>query len=102
MVATVSGMAAYFIVNAHITDPEGLERYLGSVGPTLEGHDVKILAATNDATPVEGTPVGERAVILEFPDRDAALAWYNSDVYQEIVGLRLAATEGFAILADGR
>jgi len=101
VLATVTSMAAYFIVNAHITDPEGLERYLASVGPSLEGHDVKILAATNDATPIEGTPAGERAVILEFPDRDAVLAWYNSDVYQEVVGLRLAATEGFAILADG-
>ena len=95
-------MAAYFIANARITDPEGLDRYLAAVGPSLEGRDVKVLAATNDATTIEGTPAGERAVILEFPDRDAALAWYNSDVYQEVVGMRLAATEGFAIVIDGR
>lgn len=95
-------MAAYFIVNAHVTNPAGLERYLAAVGASFEGHDIKVLAATNEATAIEGTPVGERAVVLEFPDRDAALAWYNSDVYQEVVGLRLAATEGFAILADGR
>jgi uncharacterized protein (DUF1330 family) len=101
-VATVTWMAAYFIVNARITDPEGLDRYLGAVGPSLEGRDVKILAATNDATTIEGTPAGERAVVLEFPDRTAALDWYNSDVYQEVVGMRLAATDGFAILVDGR
>ena len=51
----VTGMATYFIVNAHITDPEGLERYLASVGPSLEGRDLKYLVATNDATPIEGT-----------------------------------------------
>ena len=33
IIVTVTGMAAYFIVNARITDPEGLERYLAAVGP---------------------------------------------------------------------
>jgi uncharacterized protein (DUF1330 family) len=95
-------MAAYFIVNAHITDPDGLARYRAAVQPSFEGRDVKVLVSTNDATTIEGTPAGERAVVLEFPDRAAALDWYHSDVYQEIVGMRLAATEGFAILVDGR
>ena len=71
-------------------------------GPRFEGRDVKILVSTNEATTIEGTPAGERAVVLEFPDRDAALDWYHSDVYQEVVGMRLAATEGFAIVVDGR
>ena len=95
-------MAAYFIVNAHITDPDGLARYRAAVQPSFEGHDVKVLVSTNDATVIEGTPAGERAVVLEFPDREAVLAWYNSDVYQEVIGLRLASTDGFAIVVDGR
>jgi uncharacterized protein (DUF1330 family) len=95
-------MAAYFIVNARITDPDGLARYRAAVQPSFEGRDVKFLVSTNDATTIEGTPAGERAVLLEFPDRAAALDWYHSDAYQEIVGMRLAATEGFAILVDGR
>ena len=95
-------MAAYFIVNARITDPDGLARYRAAVGPSFEGRDVKVLVSTNDATTIEGTPAGERAVVLEFPDRAAALDWYHSDVYQEVVGMRLASTEGFAILVDGR
>jgi uncharacterized protein (DUF1330 family) len=95
-------MAAYFIVNARVTDPEGLARYRAAVQPSFEGRDVKVLVSTNDATTIEGTPAGERAVVLEFPDRDAALAWYNSDAYQEVVGMRLAATDGFAIIVDGR
>ena len=94
-------MAAYFIVNACITDPDGLDRYRAAVGPSFEGRDVKVLVSTNDATTIEGT-AGERAVVLEFPDRAAALDWYHSDDYQEVVGMRLAATEGFAILVDGR
>jgi uncharacterized protein (DUF1330 family) len=95
-------MAAYFIVNARITDPEGLARYRAAVQPSFEGRDIKVLVSTNEATTIEGTPAGERAVVLEFPDREAAFAWYNSDVYQEIVEMRLASTDGFAIIVDGR
>jgi uncharacterized protein (DUF1330 family) len=95
-------MSAYFIVNARVTDPDGLARYRASVGPSFEGRDVKVLVSTNDATTIEGTPAGERAVVLEFPDRAATLDWYHSDVYQEVVGMRRASTEGFAILVDGR
>ena len=94
-------MAAYFIVNARITDPEGLARYRAAVQPSFTGREVKVLVSTDDATTIEGTPAGERAVVLEFPDRAAALDWYHSDVYQEVIGMRLAATEGFAIV-DGR
>jgi uncharacterized protein (DUF1330 family) len=95
-------MAAYFIVNARISDPEGLARYRAAVKPSFAGRDVKVLVSTDDATTIEGTPAGERAVVLEFPDRAAALDWYHSDTYQEVLGMRLAATEGFAILVDGR
>jgi uncharacterized protein (DUF1330 family) len=95
-------MAAYFIVNARITDPEGLARYRAAVQPSFEGRQVKVLVSTDDATTIEGTPAGERAVVLEFPDRAAALDWYHSDTYQEVLGMRLAATDGFAILVDGR
>ncbi len=36
-----------------------------------------------------------------FDSRDAAMAWYNSPAYQEVLPLRLAATEGFGMLVDG-
>jgi uncharacterized protein (DUF1330 family) len=98
----VNPVAAYFIVNARITDPEGLARYRAAVQPSFAGRDVKVLVSTNDVMTIEGTPAGERAVVLEFPDRDAALDWYHSDTYQEVIGMRLAATDGFAILVDGR
>ena len=39
---------------------------------------------------------------MKFDSRDAALAWYNSPAYQEVLSLRLDATEGFAVLVDGR
>jgi uncharacterized protein (DUF1330 family) len=94
-------MPSYLIVNATVTDPAGLDNYTAVVGPTLAGHNVKILVSTNDAMVMEGD-AGERAVLLEFPTRKEALAWYNSPEYQAVVGLRLASTSGVAVIADGR
>jgi uncharacterized protein (DUF1330 family) len=97
-----AAMTVYFVVNSTITDPEGVDAYLAGVGPTLAGHDVQVLAAANDAETIEGVPAGPRLVILAFPDRDAFRAWYDSPAYQSVVGLRLAATSGFGVLAPGR
>jgi len=69
-------------------------------GATLGGHAVKPIVATNESTILEGDG-GERTVVLEFPDRDAALAWYQSPAYQAVIDKRLNSTKGFLTLVDG-
>jgi uncharacterized protein (DUF1330 family) len=89
------------IVNCRITDPVRLAEYRAAVGGTFEGHQVEMLAATNDATVIEGEPVGTRVVLMRFPDRQAARAWYESDAYRQVIDLRLTSTEGSVLLVDG-
>lgn len=93
-------MSCYLIVTAKITDPEGVTNYTKAVGPTLAGFNFKVLVATNDATPLEGN-AGTRSVVMEFPDRAEAERWYHSPAYQEVIGIRLAATDGVAVFAEG-
>ena len=95
-------MPTYLIVNASVTDQDMLNAYRAAVPPTLQGHDVVVRASTNEAETIEGEPKGSRVVVLEFPDRDAFDAWYQSPAYQEIIGLRLGSTDGFAVLVEGR
>jgi uncharacterized protein (DUF1330 family) len=95
-------MSTYFIVNAAVTDPDLLATYRAATKATFEGHDVQLLVSTNDADVIEGTPVGRRVVVLKFRDEQAFQDWYQSPKYQDIVGMRLSSTEGFALLADGR
>jgi len=95
-------MSTYLIVNATITDQELLDAYRAAVGPTLAGREAKVLISTNDAQTIEGEPAGPRVVVMEFPDEDAFHAWYDSPAYQEVIGLRLKSTNGFAVLAPGR
>lgn len=93
-------MPAYFVVNADVTDPDLLARYRAAAGATFEGHDVRLLVSTNEAEVIEGEPIGRRVVVLEFPDRAAFQAWYDSPAYQEILGMRLDSTNGVALLAE--
>jgi uncharacterized protein (DUF1330 family) len=48
---------------------------------------------------VEGEP-SKSMVVLKFADRDAAMAWYNSDEYQAVVNLRRDNSEGSMVLVD--
>jgi uncharacterized protein (DUF1330 family) len=93
-------MSVYFIVNSTITDPAKLDEYVAAAGATLGGHEMTLRVVSNEAETIEGQPAGERIVIIEFPDREAFRGWYDSPAYQAIIGLRMASTRGFAILAD--
>ena len=43
----------------------------------------------------------QRLVIIEFPSRTQAHAWYKSDSYQEILALRTDNSRSDVILVDG-
>lgn len=94
-------MSVYFIVNSTITDPAKLDEYVAAAGATLAGMDLTLRVAANDAETIEGKAAGARVVVIEFPDRDAFHAWYDSPAYQAIIGMRFASTEGFAVLVEG-
>jgi uncharacterized protein (DUF1330 family) len=95
-------MSVYFIVNASVTNEDSLSEYLSAVGATLENRDFEVLVSTRAAETIEGEPAGSRVVVMRFPDRDSFREWYDSPEYQAIIGLRLEATDGFALLTDGR
>ncbi len=50
--------------------------------------------------PAEGDWTGE-VVLVEFPDGDAATAWYASPAYQEILPLRTEHSTSMAALLEG-
>ena len=94
-------MSALFIAISKITDRDKLNEYLAGAPASMAGHQIEVLAFDENAKTVEGTAPGSRIVVLRFPDRAAAMAWYDSPAYQAVVQLRLDGTEGFATLCDG-
>ena len=93
-------MKALCIVYTNVDDWEGFDRYRSQVVPTLEPYGAKFLVRGGAFTTVEGEMPFERIVVLEFPLRDAAEAWYQSDVYQPVLAIRLAATRCQFVIVD--
>jgi len=93
-------MAAYFIAQYVVKDPALYGEYQQGAGPTIAASGAELISFDIAAETVEGTPPGPQTVIIKFEDADAAKAWYNSPEYQAVVGKRLAATEGYAIISQ--
>jgi uncharacterized protein (DUF1330 family) len=94
-------MAAYAL--AHLRTPqinaEVLE-YIERIQATMDPLGGRFLVHGATVDVIEGSWPGTVG-ILEFPDADAARAWYASPAYQEILPLRTNNIDGDTIIVDG-
>ncbi|GAA3917612.1 DUF1330 domain-containing protein [Litoribacillus peritrichatus] len=80
-------MSAYVIVGFTPKDKEKLQEYSASVPPTLAKFSGEMLAKG----PIEhlhGDADHAMKVIVTFPSKDEAIAWYNSEEYQALIPTR--------------
>jgi uncharacterized protein (DUF1330 family) len=93
-------MPAYLVANYDVTDPDGYKQYQKGAAPIMAGGG-KLLVLDADSVTKEGEP-GQQTVVIEYPTKEAALAAYESEEYQAVIGLRLGATaNGRAVIVDG-
>lgn len=93
-------MPAYLVASYRITDPDGYAPYPQAVAPTLVPFEGELVVADFASESVEGEPLPV-TIIVRFPTKDAARAWYHSAEYQAIVKLRSDNTEGSLVFVDG-
>ena len=93
-------MAAYFIAQYTVENPALYAEYQQGAGPTLAAHGGEVVAFDVAAETIEGAAPGPQTVVLKFDSVAAAKAWYNSDEYQAVVGKRLEASNGFAVISQ--
>ena len=93
-------MAAFFVAQYVVNNPELYREYQGGAGPAVAAHGGEIVSFDVAAESVEGTAPGPQTVIIKFESTEALKGWYNSPEYQEVVGKRLDATDGFAVIAQ--
>jgi uncharacterized protein (DUF1330 family) len=93
-------MAAYFIAQYVVNDPALYGEYAQSAMPSIAKHGGELLVFDAASQTIEGEPPGPQTVILKFESEDKLRAWYDSPEYQEIVGKRLEATNGHAVIAQ--
>jgi len=94
-------MPAYGIGHFTIDDEEAYGRYAAAFFPIFERHHGKLVAVDDDGPILEGSvPLG-RTVVLEFPDKATAMAWWNDPDYQKIAEDRRAGTTPYLITIIG-
>jgi uncharacterized protein (DUF1330 family) len=94
-------MPAYVIVETDIHDAEQYEEYKAASPAAVAAGGGRFVARGGELAVFEGDWNPKRLVILEFPDLDAAKAWYESDVYQDAKKLREGAADLRMVAVEG-
>ena len=82
-----------------VSDRAQLEQYWNSIGTTLEGQSIKLLAGYTPYEVLEGENV-LGVFVAEWPSMDAAKAWYDSPGYKAIRHLRMDNAKYTGVLAE--
>jgi uncharacterized protein (DUF1330 family) len=83
-----SGLAgAYFISEFEVTDAVGIRPYSAAVESTFKPFGGWFVVRGGNVASLEGAPV-PRVIMIAFPTRELAQAWYDSDVYAAIRPIR--------------
>ena len=94
-------MPAYAVAQMRqVTMGPAVVEYLQRIDATLAPFGGRFIVHGGEVEVLEGSWPGH-LIVIEFPDRGRAFAWYNSDAYQEIVELRTDNSESDVIVAEG-
>ena len=91
-------MTVYVVSRVDIADPELMAGYMKAAPATVEAHGGRYIVRTGNIEAIEGEANCDRVVVLEFPTREQALAWYNSDDYRPLRDIRWQASKATILL----
>jgi uncharacterized protein (DUF1330 family) len=93
---------AFAVVQIAINDRDQYHQY--ETAGHLEIFDRfsgKLVGADENVEIVEGSWPFTRTVLIEFPSKELARAWYESEEYQAVVGLRHSSTTSNLVIVSG-
>ena len=94
-------MSAYIIASIHVTDPEKYKNYMALSPGAIAAAGGKFIVRGGNLEILEGDWSRPRIVIIEWPTRDAAKAFYDSALYSAARAVREGAAEFSMIVVDG-
>lgn len=94
-------MSAYIMVMVDVNDMEQYKKYMALSPAIVAKYGGKFLTRGGRSEVLEGDADPRRKVLLEFPDYEAVLAFYNSAEYQAAKAVREGAATGSFIALEG-
>jgi uncharacterized protein (DUF1330 family) len=90
----------YLIARIDLTDPERYAQYSVATPGIAARHGGRFIVRAGRFESKEGKP-RQRNVIIEFPDYDSALAFYDDPDYRAVLPHALEASEREIIIVEG-
>lgn len=94
-------MSTYLIANIRVNDAERYKDYVANVPALIAKHGGQYRVRGGETQVLEGEWTPDRLVVLEFSDRDAAMAFYNDLDYAPFKTLRQSVTNSSVLIVDG-
>ena len=93
---------AFVIVQIAINDRDGYHQYeIAGHQEIFDRFSGEVVGLDEDVEIVEGSWPCTRTVLIEFPTKQLARGWYESDEYQAVVGLRHGAATSNLVIVSG-
>ena len=80
-------MPCYLLAHVDVTDRARYSEYGTAAVQLMEAVGGRVLAV-GSAESLEGEPMPNHNVIMEFPDEQSMRTWYESDAYRALVPIR--------------
>ena len=94
-------MSVFVIGRMQIHNREWMDEYFSKVPALIESYAGRFLVRGGNPENLEGVdPLPDAAFVLEFPDREHALSFWNSEEFQPLVTLRQSGSTLNAIVVD--
>jgi uncharacterized protein (DUF1330 family) len=93
--------SAYILANVTVTNPVQYEDYRKFSSIAMQAHGAEVCVRGGAVTVLEGDWVPERVVLLKFPSREAAQAFYDSTEYARARSAREGAAVMRMVLIEG-
>ncbi|MBL4785064.1 MAG: DUF1330 domain-containing protein [Cohaesibacteraceae bacterium] len=94
-------MSAYIISRVSIEDSKSMKSYMLAAPDSVEEFGGEYLVRTGEIEVLEGNADYDRIVVLKFPDKTQALAWYNSDSYRDLRDQRWKSATAHIVVVPG-
>jgi uncharacterized protein (DUF1330 family) len=94
-------MSAYLLAQLRFRDIAAYRRYEANFPAVFRKFGGRVLVADESPTILEGTWTRHKVVLLQFPDRAAALRFSEAPEYREIARDRIAGADTVVLLLSG-
>lgn len=94
-------MSAFVVGQMEIHNRDWMDEYFSQVPSLIEQHAGTFIVRGGDPVKLEGeNQLPDAVFVIEFPDREHALAFWNSEEFKPLTLLRQSGSSLNAILVD--